>query len=87
MLSSTITDKGQTTVPRQVREALKLESRKRIQWELKEDGTVTVKPEPSALELFGSLKSKKTFPGIKEEKAELRKRMAKQAATEGTKPL
>jgi bifunctional DNA-binding transcriptional regulator/antitoxin component of YhaV-PrlF toxin-antitoxin module len=81
------TDKGQTTVPHQVREALKLESRKRIQWELKEDGSVTVKPEPSALDLFGSLKSKKPFPGIEKEKAELRKRMANQAATEDVKQL
>jgi len=69
-----------------VREALRLEARSRIQWELKEDGTVTVKPEPSALELFGSLKSGKPFPGIEAEKAAMRKGIAEQAALEGMEP-
>lgn len=83
MLESTITDKGQTTVPRRIREVLKLGPRKRIQWELKEDGTVTVKPKPSALELFGSLRSDIPFPGIHAEKEIIRKGTGEQVASEG----
>ena len=37
MLESTITDKGQTTVPRKVREVLGLKPRKRLQWNIKGD--------------------------------------------------
>jgi antitoxin PrlF len=80
MLESTVTDKGQTTVPKEVRKALGLKPRQRIQWDLATDGTVTVRPEPSALALFGSLKSRKKFPGIKEEKAALRGYIAKTTA-------
>ncbi|MFT5190241.1 MAG: antitoxin PrlF [Verrucomicrobiales bacterium] len=84
MVESTLTDKGQTTVPRQVREALGLKPRSRLQWDIEEDGTVIVKPEPSALTLFGSLKSKVPFPGIKEEKDAVCEIMASEAAQEGS---
>lgn len=86
MLESTITDKGQTTVPRQVREALGLKARKRIQWNILADGTVTVRPEPSPLDLFGSLKSQVPYPGLTEERDIVRKAVAKQAAEEGMEP-
>jgi antitoxin PrlF len=80
MIESTVTDKGQTTVPREVRDALGIKPRQRLQWDLAENGTVTVRPEPSALALYGSLKSRKKFPGIKAEKAAMRKHVAAQAA-------
>ena len=80
MLESTITDKGQTTVPKEVREALGIKPRQRLQWDLAGNGTVTVRPEPSALALYGSLKSRKKFPGIKAEKAALRKHVAAEAS-------
>ena len=83
MIQSTLTDKGQTTVPRQVREALGLKPRDQLQWAIAEDGSVTVRPEPSALALFGSLKSAVPFPGIKQEKAAMCELMARQAAEEG----
>ena len=86
MIESTLTDKGQTTVPRQVREALGLKPRERLQWDITEDGAVTVKPEPSALALFGSLRTDVPFPGIQEEKAAIREIMAEQAAQEGSEP-
>jgi len=82
MLESTITDKGPTTVPKEVREALGIKPRQRLQWNLTENGTVTVRPEPSALALYGSLKSRKKFAGLQAEKAALRKHVAVQAASE-----
>lgn len=86
MIQSTVTDKGQTTVPREVREALGIRPRQRLQWDIEGDGSVTVRPEPSPLALFGSLKSRRKFPGIQAEKAAVRKRMAQEAAQEGKDP-
>ena len=82
MVESTITDKGQTTVPKQIREALGVKPGQRIQWDLVEDGSVTVRREPSALSLFASLKSLKKFPGIHQEQAAMRRHVARQAAHE-----
>jgi AbrB family looped-hinge helix DNA binding protein len=83
MIESTVTDKGQTTVPREVREALGIKPRQRLQWDIDGDGSVTVRPEPSPLALFGSLKTRRKFPGIKAEKAAVRKHIAYEAAHEG----
>jgi AbrB family looped-hinge helix DNA binding protein len=76
MIESTMTDKGQTTVPKEVRDALGIKPRQRLQWDLAEDGSAVVRPEPSPLALFGSLKSDRKFPGLKGEKAALRKAVA-----------
>ena len=43
MPSSTITSKGQTTVPSQVRQLLNLEAGHRIEWIISPDGQVTIK--------------------------------------------
>lgn len=85
MPQSTITDKGQTTVPVEIREALKIPPGSRIEWSLQDDGSARVRPQPSALELFGSLKPAKAFPGRAEEKAAVKRLIAEQAAKEGTK--
>ena len=63
MAISTLTDKGQTTVPQVIRDALNVKPRQRLTWSLGEDGTVVVRPQGSALDLFASLKSSKKFPG------------------------
>ena len=76
MIESTVTDKGQTTVPREVREAHGIKPRQRLQWDIEADGTATVRPEPSALALFGSLRTRKKFPGLKAEKAAVRGHVA-----------
>jgi bifunctional DNA-binding transcriptional regulator/antitoxin component of YhaV-PrlF toxin-antitoxin module len=67
MLTSTLTDKGQTTVPLEVREALGITPRHRLVWEAKKDGSAVVRPMPSVMELAGSLKSKVRFSSIREE--------------------
>ena len=72
MLESTITEKGQTTVPKEIRKVLGIKAGHRIRWDLAKNGTVTVHPEPSALHLFGSLVTPKKFPGNRKEKAAAR---------------
>lgn len=83
MPRSTLTDKGQTTVPAEVREALKIKPRQQLAWEIQGDGSVVVRPQPSALGLFGRLKPAKAFPGLKQEKEGVRRGVARQAAKEG----
>ena len=48
MIESTLTDKGQTTVPKEVRDALGIKPRQRLPWALEANGPVVVRPEPSA---------------------------------------
>lgn len=64
MQSSTITSKGQTTVPEQVRKALNLKPHQKMIWEILEDGTVKVCPLPSLIDFIGCLKSDVPFPGL-----------------------
>lgn len=82
MLESTLTDNGQTTVPKGIRKALALKPRQRLQWNLASNGSVSVIPEPCALSLYGSLKSPRKFAGFKKEKAGIRKHVARLAALE-----
>ena len=83
MDTSTITKKGQTTVPLRVREALKVRPRQRLEWTVRPDGSAVVRPMQSALGLFGSLRPKKTFPGRKVERAQTQRAVAAHAAGEG----
>lgn len=84
MPQSTITDKGQTTVPIEIRDALRIPAGSRIEWSIQGDGSAIVRPQPNALDLFGSLKPTKAVPGWEEEKAAVKKMIAEQAAKEGT---
>jgi bifunctional DNA-binding transcriptional regulator/antitoxin component of YhaV-PrlF toxin-antitoxin module len=84
MAVSTLTDKGQTTVPQVIREALKVKPRQRLRWELQADGSAVVRPQASALDLFGSLKSPKKFPGRAAERGATSRAVGKHAAKEGT---
>jgi bifunctional DNA-binding transcriptional regulator/antitoxin component of YhaV-PrlF toxin-antitoxin module len=63
MVTSTLTDKGQTTVPMEIRRALKVKPRQTLEWTIGPDGAATVRPRASALHLFGSLKSTMKYPG------------------------
>ncbi len=82
MTTSTLTDKGQTTVPQEIREALKIRPRQRLTWSLRGDGTAVVTPQPSALDLFASLKSRKKFPGRAAEREAVARAVGRQAAQE-----
>lgn len=83
MTQSTITDKFQTTIPREVREALQLKPRQRLSYEVRPDGSVVVRPEPALDELFGSLKLHRPVAAIRQEKWAAREAMARDAAAEG----
>jgi bifunctional DNA-binding transcriptional regulator/antitoxin component of YhaV-PrlF toxin-antitoxin module len=83
MATSTLTVKGQTTVPQEIRDALKIKPRQRLSWCLGKDGTVVVRPQASALGLFGSLKSPRTFPGRAAERDAVVHAVGRDAAGEG----
>lgn len=55
MTHSTITSKGQTTVPIRIREALHLRAGDKILYEIRGD-TVIIRPHPGAMAVFGALK-------------------------------
>lgn len=84
MTQSTITDKFQTTIPREVREALHLKPRQRLSYEVRADGSVVVRPEPALDHLFGSLKLSRPVATTREEKDAARAAMAREAAGDGT---
>ena len=67
MTTSTLTDKGQTTVPQEIREAMGAAPRQRLAWEAQKDGSAVVRLVPSVMELAGSLKSNVPFTTIREE--------------------
>ena len=60
MSESTITVKGQTTVPQPIRDALQVQPGTKLQWTLMPDGTVIVRAKTkSLLDLAGMLKAPK----------------------------
>lgn len=57
MPSATLTSKGQITVPKEIRRALRLENGDRIAFHLREDGVVEMQPETvDLMSLKGTLK-------------------------------
>lgn len=63
MSESTITTKGQTTVPQPIRDALQVQPGTKLLWNLMPDGTIIVRAKSkSILDLAGTLKAPK---GIK----------------------
>lgn len=60
MAESTVTSKGQTTVPAEVRAALHAEPGTRLEWHVMPDGDVIVRAKNlSILDLAGAVKTKK----------------------------
>ncbi len=56
MITSTVSKRGQTTLPRQVRDALRISSGRRLIYDIKGD-RVIVRAHPGIMASFGSLKS------------------------------
>lgn len=60
MSESTLTVKGQTTVPQPIRDALHAQPGTKLQWSLMPDGTIIVRAKTkSILDLAGMLKAPK----------------------------
>ena len=76
MTRSTITTKFQTTIPLEVRQALKLSPRQKIAYEVRPDGTAILQAVPGLDDLFGSIKLKRKVGSIREEKAAARRAMS-----------
>ncbi len=68
MTQSTVTDKFQTTIPLQVRRALKLSPRQKVTYELRPDGSAIIRPVPRLDDLFGSLPLRKPVASTRLEK-------------------
>ena len=79
MPRSTITSKGQITLPKVVREALGVGPGDRVAFLIRDDGTVTVEPETVELRtLRGVLKSRTRGVSIDDMNAAIRKAGSKQ---------
>ncbi len=84
MTHSTITSKGQTTLPAPIRRALRLKAGDRILYEIQGD-SVVIRPQPGAMAVFGALKppAGKTGVPIKLVRAKSRDAWVADAAREG----
>jgi antitoxin PrlF len=71
MPESTLTSKGQTTIPRDIRRLLGLKKNDRILYEVA-DGKVVIKPAPSVHELYAIFKSRIRRKGPPPMKAQMR---------------
>ena len=83
MTQSTITEKFQTTIPLEVRRALKLAPRQRVSYELCPDGSAIIRPVPGLDELFGSLPLGRPVASSREEKQAGHEAMAREMENEG----
>jgi AbrB family looped-hinge helix DNA binding protein len=81
MPSATLTTKGQTTIPKQVRDHLGIRSGDRLDFVILADGTVVVKPGTTHVsELKGLLYRKEAKPvSVEDMKKAVRKRAAKRS--------
>lgn len=77
MLHSTITSKGQTTIPERIRKALRIEAGDKLEYEVEGD-RATIRKHPGLRSLRGALASSKgkgmSFAEIREAAAEMARR-------------
>ena len=85
MTHSTITHKGQTTLPVQVRRALHLKAGDKLVYEIQGDA-VLIRPHPGVMAVFGALKPPLSKAGVPFEQArsESRAKWVEQTAREGS---
>lgn len=83
MITSKITKRGQTTLPRQIRNALQVEAGQSLVYEVTEDGVI-IRAHPGAMASFGALKSKIRQPvSYDQERQSAREDWVEQVAEEG----
>jgi len=78
MVRTTISSKGQTTIPR---EFIKLWRTSRVLWRRNPDGSARVSPAPDIMSLLGSASDGK--PRDPDEKEKARRELGRNAAKEG----
>jgi bifunctional DNA-binding transcriptional regulator/antitoxin component of YhaV-PrlF toxin-antitoxin module len=61
MITSKLTKRGQTTLPRQIRNALKIEAGQSLVYEVTEAGVI-IRAHPGAVASFGALRAKQSEP-------------------------
>jgi antitoxin PrlF len=83
MATSTVTDKGQTTVPMEIREALGVKPRQQLHWTLQNDGSAVVRRHGRAAELFASLRPTRSFSGRAAEREGTLRALGERAAKKG----
>jgi antitoxin PrlF len=82
MIATTMTKKGQVTIPKEIRQILGLKEHDRIVFTLK-DGQITMKPlRGSVLDLRGSVKPKQRPEDFNRVRAETKRVRAKRALQE-----
>jgi AbrB family looped-hinge helix DNA binding protein len=79
MSTSTVTSKGQVTIPRDVRKALNLKARDKVIFVLERDRAILIPARrKSMMELLGCLPATKPYPGTNEIREEVRRRRGQQ---------
>jgi antitoxin PrlF len=76
MVGSKLTSRGQTTIPKSIREYLGLESGDRVLFVLKEDEVVLQPVRDTLLDLKGSVEPRRRPEDFDEVRAEVRKRIS-----------
>ncbi len=81
MFTATLTSKGQTTIPKEIRQHLKLASGDRIEFITRNDGTALLAPAASQITLLkGLVKTKNKFPvSLESMKAAISDRFSKKS--------
>jgi len=78
MPTATLTSKGQVTIPKEVRNALDLDTGDRVAFVMRDDGVVELRPETTdLLELFGILPSTRGVVSVEEMNAAIEQSVEK----------
>jgi bifunctional DNA-binding transcriptional regulator/antitoxin component of YhaV-PrlF toxin-antitoxin module len=83
MVRTSISSKGQLTIPQVFRKHMTLTRRQEVEVEQLPDGSVIVRPVASILDLAGSISLNRPLLPPQEERQQARQRMARQAAKRG----
>ena len=83
MITSKITKRGQTTLPRQIRNALQVKAGQSIVYELTTDG-VFIRAHPGAMASYGALRPKdRQILSYEQERSDAREEWVEHVAEEG----
>jgi AbrB family looped-hinge helix DNA binding protein len=78
MIPTTLSSKGQLTIPKSYRQRMRLTGRRRVYVEQLDDGTVLIRPAKSVLHLAGTLGLKRPLLNPEEEKREMHRQLGRE---------